>query len=90
MFQKNWEEMAEYKLEKHAMLEVLFLTQHWSDTYVKNPYIYVTDVDSDFEGERGIHLKDHFKKVFLLNYQKYMNIVSQVTPSDVIKNQIEL
>ena len=45
------------------MMEALFGTQLWTEHYVKNPFLYVTDHDSDFEGEKGIILKDHFKKV---------------------------
>lgn len=74
----NFEELAEDKLEKQALLEVLFDTQLWAEPYVKNPYIYVTDNDSDFQGAQGVHLKDHFKKCFYLNYQKYKKIVDSV------------
>lgn len=89
MMQVDKDEMAEYKIEKQAMLEVLFGTQCWGEEYVKNPYIYVTDLESDFQGEQGIHLRDHFKKVFYLNYQKYMGIVKQVTPKDVMMRQLD-
>ncbi len=30
------------------MLEALFGTQMWSEPYVKNPFIYVSDHESDF------------------------------------------
>ena len=50
------------------MLEAIFGTQLWSEPYVKNPYIYVTDHDADLEGEKGVHYRDHFKKVFYLNF----------------------
>lgn len=41
-------ELAEHKIEKQAMLEAIFGTQLWSEPYIKNPFIYVTDHDSDF------------------------------------------
>lgn len=64
-------EMAEDKIEKQALMEALFGSQIWSEPYVRNPFIYVTDNDVDFAGDQGVHLKDHFKKVFYLNYTKY-------------------
>ena len=60
----NLEEKVEEKIAKHALLEALFQTQLWSEPYVKNPFIYVTDNDEDFQNEEGIHLKQYFKKVF--------------------------
>lgn len=63
--------MAEDKIEKQALMEALFGSQIWSEPYVRNPFIYVTDNDVDFAGDQGVHLKDHFKKVFYLNYTKY-------------------
>lgn len=83
----DYNELAEDKIEKQAMLEALFGTQLWSESYVKNPYIYVTDHDTDFEGEKGIHLKDHFKKVFYLNYTKYINIIEKVVPKELLHQQ---
>ena len=68
-------------------MEVLFGTQIWSEPYVRNPFIYVTDNDSDFDGDKGILLKDHFKKVFYLNYQKYQKIVDEVVPHDLLNEQ---
>ena len=62
--QYNIEESAEEKIAKHALLEALFKTQLWSEPYVKNPFIYVSDHDSDFAGERGEKLKEYLKKVF--------------------------
>ena len=56
-------EMAEDKIEKQALMEALFGSQIWSEPYVRNPFIYVTDNDVDFAGDQGVHLKDHFKKV---------------------------
>ena len=44
----NIEEPAEEKIAKHAILEALFGTQLWMESYVKNPFIYITDNDSDF------------------------------------------
>jgi len=49
---------------------------------VRNPFIYVTDNDSDFSGEKGILLKDHFKKVFYINYMKYKNVIDKVVPKE--------
>jgi hypothetical protein len=74
--------LAEDKIEKQAMMEALFDTQLWSEPYVRNPFIYVTDNDSDFAGEKGILLKDHFKKVFYINYMKYKNVVDKVVPKE--------
>jgi hypothetical protein len=85
----DYAEAAEHKLEKQALLEALFGTQFWSEPYVKNPFIYVTDHDSDFAGEQGIHLKDHFKKVFYLNYKKYSEIVDKATPHERLKKAVE-
>jgi hypothetical protein len=73
-------ELAENRIEKQAMMEALFDTQIWSEPYIKNPFIYVTDHDSDFQGEKGIHLRDHFKKVFYINYKKYSDIIKKVVP----------
>jgi len=42
------EEPAEEKLAKHALLEALFETQLWSEPYIQNPFIYITDHESDF------------------------------------------
>ena len=78
----NYEELAEDKIEKQAMMEALFDTQLWSEPYVRNPFIYVTDNDSDFSGEKGILLKDHFKKVFYINYMKYKNVIDKVVPKE--------
>lgn len=55
---------------------------------MQNPYIYVTDHNSDFEGEKGVHLKDHFKKVFMMNYQKYHKVVEKVVPIEAIRVQM--
>ena len=77
-------ELAEDKIEKQALLEVLFDTQLWSEPYVRNQFIYVTDSEHDWAGEQGIHLRDHFKKVFYLNYKKYQAIVDQVVPKDLL------
>ena len=60
----NIDEPAEEKLAKQALLEALFETQLWSESYVKNPFIYISDHESDFVGEKGAKLKDYFKKVF--------------------------
>ena len=60
----NIEEKVEEKIAKHALLEALFQTQLWMEPYVTNPFIYVTDYDSDFDGERGKAFKDYMKKVF--------------------------
>ena len=72
-------EKPEELVEKHALLEALFQTQFWSEPYVKNPFMYVTDHDSDFAGERGTQLKDHLKKMFYMNYRKYEEIIDRVT-----------
>ena len=76
--------MAEDKIEKQALMEALFGSQIWSEPYVRNPFIYVTDNDVDFSGDQGVHLKDHFKKVFYLNYTKYQSIIKKVIPHDII------
>ena len=47
----NYDESAEEKIEKQAMMEVLFNTQCWSEPYVRNPFIYISDHDSDYIGE---------------------------------------
>ena len=60
----NLEEKVEEKIAKHALLEALFETQLWNEPYVKNPFIYVTDNDADFENLEGMKLKEYFKKVF--------------------------
>ena len=84
---KNYNELAEEKIEKQAMMEALFGTQYWMESYVKNPYLYVTDHDSDFEGEKGIVLKDQFKKMFYINYKKYQDIIKQV--EETAKKQVK-
>lgn len=83
------EELAEDKIEKQALMEALFGSQIWSEPYVRNPFIYVTDNDVDFSGDQGVHLKDHFKKVFYLNYTKYQSIIKKVVPHDIINDQFK-
>ena len=34
------------------------------EPYVTNPFIYITDNDSDFKGEKGKVLKEYFKKIY--------------------------
>jgi hypothetical protein len=43
----------------------------WSEPFVLNPFIYVTDKDSDFEGEEGKKLKEYFIKVFYSQHKKF-------------------
>ena len=74
------ETTAEEKIAKQALLEALFETQLWMEPYVKNPFIYVTDHDVDFSGEKGQKLQTYFKKVFLSQYNKYRKIISDNTP----------
>ena len=78
----NMDEPVEEKIAKQALLEALFETQVWSEPYVKNPFIYITDHDKDFEGEEGTKLKEYFKKVFYSQYTKYRNIVKTNTPEE--------
>lgn len=67
-------------------MEALFDTQMWMEPYVKNPFLYITDYDKDFEGAEGIQLLDYFKKIFFVNYQKYKNVVDKVQPvSDIME-----
>ena len=61
-FVYNLDEKAEAKIAKQALLEALFCTQLWTEPYVVNPFIYVTDKDSDFQGSDN--LKEYFTKVF--------------------------
>ncbi len=49
----DFEELAEEKIEKQAMMEAIFNTQYWSEPYIQNQFIYVTDHNSDYEGEKG-------------------------------------
>ena len=60
----NIEETVEEKIAKHALLEALFQTQLWMEPYVKNPFMYITDHDSDFDGEKGKRFKEFMKRVF--------------------------
>ena len=78
----NLEEKVEEKIAKHALLEALFQTQLWSEPYVKNPFIYVTDNDEDFQNEEGIHLKQYFKKVFYHQYMKGKEAVNKAMPTE--------
>ena len=78
----NLEEKVEEKIAKHALLEALFQTQLWSEPYVKNPFIYVTDNDEDFQNEEGIHLKQYFKKVFYHQYMKGKEAVNKAMPAE--------
>ncbi|CDW79079.1 UNKNOWN [Stylonychia lemnae] len=84
---QNFDELAEEKIEKQALMEALFQTQLWSEPYVKNPFIYITDNDSDFAGDKGKDLLEMFKRVFYLNYQKYNNIIQQVVPQELWEGQ---
>lgn len=81
-FVYNMDEKAEAKIAKQALLEALFQTNLWSEPYVMNPFIYVSDKDSDFEGEEGRKLKEYFTKVFYAQYKKYKEAVDlAVEPS---------
>ena len=64
----NVSEPAEEKIAKQALLEALFGTQLWNEPYITNPFIYVTDHDVDFEGEKGAKLKRFWK------FQKFQQI----------------
>jgi hypothetical protein len=76
------EEKAEAKIAKQALLEALFQTKLWTEPYVANPFIYVTDKESDFQGEDGRKLKDYFTKVFYAQHKKYKEAVDlAVQPS---------
>ncbi len=75
-------ESAENRIEKQAMLEAIFGSEIWSETYIKNPFLYVTDLDSDFQGPNGIQLYDLFKKMFYINYTKYTDIIKKVEPKE--------
>ena len=57
---------------------------------MRNPFIYVTDNYSDFAGDQGVHLKDYFKKVFYLNYNKYQKIIKEVVPAELVNQQFKL
>lgn len=76
----NMDEPVEEKIAKQALMEAMFETQIWQEPYVKNPFIYITDHDSDFQGEDGEKLHEYFKKVFLSQYKKYREIVTKHTP----------
>ena len=80
--QNTNEVAAEEKIAKHALLEALFETQLWMEPYVSNPFIYITDHDSDFQGDSGVKLKEYFKRVFLSQYKKYSRIVTENTPEE--------
>ena len=57
------------------MLEAICGTNMWAEKYVKNPFIYVTDTDIDFEGEKGQQLLNYFKKQFYTKYQEYHGVI---------------
>ena len=78
----NIKENVEEKIAKQALLEALFETQLWMEPYVKNPFIYISDNDKDFEGTEGEKLKKYFEKVFYNQYQKYRKIVQENTPEE--------
>ena len=80
--QYKTEEAAEEKIAKHAILEALFQTQLWMEPYVTNPFIYITDNDSDFKGEKGKVLKEYFKKVFYQQYTKAREAVDRAVPQE--------
>ena len=50
------------------------------EPYVTNPFIYITDNDSDFKGEKGRVLKEYFKKVFYQQYTKAREAVDRAVP----------
>ena len=62
------------------MMDVLFGGSQWTEPYIKNQFLYVTDHDSDFEGDKGKELLEYFKKVYYLNYQKYSQLVAKNLP----------
>ena len=57
------------------MLEALFQTKLWAEPYVQNPFIYISDNDTDFATDEGKKLKDYFKRVFYDQYTKYNSAV---------------
>ena len=85
----DFSQLAEDKIEKQALMEVLFGTQIWSEPYIRNPFLYITDNEHDWAGEQGVHLRDHFKKVFYLNYKKYQTIFDQVVPKELLNIQMQ-
>ena len=66
-------EKAEIKISKHALLEALFQTKAWMQPYVRNPFIYISDNDSDFNSPEGQQLNNYFKRVFYDQFTKYNN-----------------
>ena len=73
------DEKAEIKISKHALLEAMFQTQLWTEPYISNPFIYITDNPGDFKGEQGVKLQEYFKRVFFDQYTKYSNALIQAT-----------
>ena len=78
----NAGEKAEEKIAKQALLEALFQTQIWNEPYIKNPFIYVTDKESDFEGDEGKKLQTYFTKVFYSQFKKFKAAVDVAVQND--------
>mgnify|MGYP006889530076 CR=1 FL=1 len=76
---------AEEKIAKHALLEAIFGTELWAEPYVKNPFIYITDHESDFAGDEGKKLETYFRKVFLQQYRKYKKAIEDAVPEDLVR-----
>ena len=53
------------------------------EPYVTNPFIYISDNDSDFEDARGRQLKEYFKRVFYQQYNKGKEAVNKAVPDSV-------
>ena len=54
---------------------------------MNNPFIYVTDKDSDFEGDEGRKLKQYFTKVFYSQYKKYRAAVESAINPEAVKHK---
>lgn len=95
LYRNNNTESAEDQIEKQALLEAMMQTRIWNEPYVeKNPFLYITPREKDFEGEKGKKLFNQFKKIFYNKYQMYHEVVEGLDigpniPDDETLDKIE-
>ena len=52
------------------------------EPYVRNPFIYISDHESDFASPEGQKLQEYFKKVFYSQFKKYQALINENTPQE--------
>ena len=77
-------ESADHYIKKQALLEALFSTQVWGESYVRdNQFFYITPNKKDLDPDGEKYLLNQFKKIFLKSYRMYSSILNKVVPSEI-------